>query len=205
MNNDEIKETSIPDEQNMSPVEIGSSDLGFSGFNESKDSIQEAIQEAPAESEIKQANDGFSVVFKEPKRLILFIMSIAIALALIITGGVLVGASNNGMNAGNNNSGSSYKTITTDAAQTVYVNNTYQYFKFIPKTSGTYAFYTVSGNDTYGLLHDGEFVALTSDDDSGNGNNFRITRYLYSGSTYYIGVKSFNSYSFSATLYVVKE
>lgn len=202
MNNDEIKETSLSDEQSSPLVEIGSSELE-SGVDEERTPVREAIHEASAKSELKQADDGFSLVFKEPKRLALFILSIVIALALIVAGSILQGIEDREKNAVVA-SGSTYKTITTDASETIFVTNNYQYLKFTPKTSGTYSFYTVSSNDTYGLLRDDDFDVLTSDDNSGTGNNFRISRYLYSGSTYYIGVKS-NGYSFSAVLYVIKE
>ncbi|MBO4539511.1 MAG: hypothetical protein J5781_04485 [Clostridia bacterium] len=202
MNNDEIRVMNTSDEPAAPLHESDSSDFD-SGFDENKTIVREVIRETPVKIDEQQVDDGFSVVFKEPKRLALFILSIVIALALIIAGGVLIGTKSDEQTGADYGAGSSYKTITTDASETVYVNNVYQYFKFVPQTSGTYSFYTVSGGDTCGQLYDSSFVVLTSDDDSGNGNNFKISRYLTSGVTYYIGVRSYGS-SFSCTLYVIK-
>lgn len=55
-------------------------------------------------------------------------------------------------------------------------------FKFIPETDGYYVFYSTGNADTYGCLEKDGHIA--SDDDNGEGNNFKITAYLYAGQTY---------------------
>ena len=208
MNSDGIKEPNISPESNISSVvaETSSNDIE-SHLNDEKKFYQESKQEFSLGSDKKQEAktvDGFAVVFKEPKRLAMFILSIVIALALIIVGSILIGTRSNEENTTNSGSVETYDTITVDRPMSIYVNDTYQYFKFVPQTSAQYSFYTVSSGDTYGRLYDDSFSVLLSDDDSGNNTNFKFTKYLSSGVTYYIGVKSYAG-SFSATLYAIKE
>ena len=60
----------------------------------------------------------------------------------------------------------------------VTLGNTYA---FIPEDDGTYIFYSVGEMDTVGTLYLGE-DEITNDDDSGEGNNFRISAFLNAGS-----------------------
>ena len=71
--------------------------------------------------------------------------------------------------------------------------------KFVPSTSGTYLFYSTGSSDTYGILYNSSGSQLTSNDDSGDGNNFLISYSLTSGTTYYIGVRYYSS-SYSGTI-----
>ena len=79
----------------------------------------------------------------------------------------------------------------------VTVDNTYsgsltpgqhRWYKFTPAESRAYTFTTTGSIDTYGELHQGSTV-LTADDNSGEGNNFLITRSLSAGTTYYIKIR----------------
>ena len=209
MNNDGIKETNISPESNISSVaaETSSNDIEFN-LTDEKSFYQESKQELSLGSGEKQevkTVDGFTVVFKEPKRLAMFILSIVIALALIIAGSILISTRSDEGNSTNSGSVETYDIIMVDRPVSIYVNDsTYQYYKFVPQTSAQYSFYTVSSGDTFGRLCDSSFSVLLSDDDSGTGTNFKITKYLSSGVTYYIGVKSYEG-SFSTTLYAIKE
>lgn len=208
MNNDGIKETNISPESNISSVatETSSNDTEFN-LNDKKSFYHESKQELSLGSDETQevkTIDGFAVVFKEPKRLAIFILSIVIALALIIAGSVLISTRSGEGTTTNNGSVETYDMIMVNSPISIYVNgSTYQYFKFVPQTSAQYSFYTVSSGDTYGCLCDSSFSVILSDDDSGNGTNFKITKYLSSGETYYIGVKAYEG-SFSATLYAIR-
>lgn len=76
------------------------------------------------------------------------------------------------------------------------------YFKFTPKTSGTYTFYSDSTDqDTYGYLYkkvtdgDDEYLScLTSDDDSGQNLNFMISYSLSNKDEYYLNARFYDSY-----------
>ena len=59
------------------------------------------------------------------------------------------------------------------------------YYQFSPTTSGTYVFSSTGSYDTFGYLYDSGMNLITTDNDSGNSNNFSISYYLYSGNTYY--------------------
>ena len=82
-------------------------------------------------------------------------------------------------------------------------SNEITYLKFVPTASGVYTFTSLSSDDTYGYLYDSGKNQLTSDDDDGSGNNFRITYELTKGTTYYWGVRFYdreNSGSFDVRL-----
>lgn len=69
------------------------------------------------------------------------------------------------------------------------------YFKFVPSTSGSYSI-TASNNsgDNYGYLYDSSKAELAHDDDgAGNNNNFKITRSLDAGQTYYIVARMYSN------------
>lgn len=76
----------------------------------------------------------------------------------------------------------------------IRIGGTMGYFKFTPSESGTYVFQsTNSSGDTYGYLYNSSGSQLTSNDDSGDGSNFKISYYLTGGTTYYYGVKWYGS------------
>ncbi|MBR0086420.1 MAG: hypothetical protein IJL98_01625 [Lachnospiraceae bacterium] len=69
----------------------------------------------------------------------------------------------------------------------------YVYYKFIPASDGVFIFESNGDYDTYGYLYNVDWNTITDDDDSGEDRNFRITRELYKGVTYYFGVRFYSS------------
>lgn len=76
---------------------------------------------------------------------------------------------------------------------TLNLTSDYVYYKFTPQTSGTYYFYTESTSDTYGVLCGADGSEISSNDDGGDSNNFELSNYCTAGTTYYIGVRAYNS------------
>lgn len=75
-----------------------------------------------------------------------------------------------------------YNVTTTETDQPIY-------YKFVPRLTGEYRFYSSGNLDTCGYLYDSNQRLLTSD---GDGNNFKITYTLTAGETYYIAAKVYN-------------
>ena len=86
--------------------------------------------------------------------------------------------------------GTSFSTATTIRTGTYYTNitqsGTSEYYAFTPDVTGVYSIYSTGSVDTYGTLYNNKQEAVISDDDSGDSNNFYITRTLYAGVKYYI-------------------
>lgn len=63
-------------------------------------------------------------------------------------------------------------------------------FSFVPQNDGLYFFETFSDVDTYAVLYDSENmeVPVASGDNEGVDNNFRLTKTLQAGETYYLYV-----------------
>lgn len=64
-------------------------------------------------------------------------------------------------------------------------------YVFTPQETGSYRISSFGVMDTFAELYDENFERLTSDDDSGERNNFRIKMELVKGKKYYIAVKGF--------------
>lgn len=75
------------------------------------------------------------------------------------------------------------------------------YYKFIPPKSGKYTVYSVGSADTVAALFDAAGNQIVRNDDGGDNLNFRLTRDLTGGTTYYYGIK-FNSSSRTGTINV---
>lgn len=76
------------------------------------------------------------------------------------------------------------------------------YYAFVPLVSGTVSVYSSGGlSDTYGYLYDSNKKQLASDDDSGDGSNFKLTYSVTAGTLYYVRPCGYNS-SGSTTVYV---
>lgn len=76
------------------------------------------------------------------------------------------------------------------------------YYAFVPLVSGTISVYSSGGlSDTYGYLYDSNKNQLASDDDGGDGNNFKLTYNVTAGTLYYVRPCGYNS-SGSTTVYV---
>lgn len=67
----------------------------------------------------------------------------------------------------------------------------YNIFKFVAPKSGEARFYTQGSSDTYGMLFDSNFKVLTSDDDNGDGSNFKFVNKVVKGNVYYVGMRSY--------------
>lgn len=67
------------------------------------------------------------------------------------------------------------------------------YLEFIPTENGTYIFYSTGSVDTYGYLYDSSKNQITYNDDGGEGRNFKISYALTAGTTYYWGIRFYNS------------
>ena len=80
----------------------------------------------------------------------------------------------------------------TTTAAVISESGDMAYFSFIPEETNTYVFYSMSEEDTYGYLYDADMNQITSDDDGGDGNNFRITYILSAGEQYYFGARFYS-------------
>ena len=69
----------------------------------------------------------------------------------------------------------------------------YVYFVFTATESKTYTFQSNGSYDTYGYLYNSSQSQISSNDDSGDGNNFLISRSMSAGETVYIGVRMYSS------------
>ena len=83
-------------------------------------------------------------------------------------------------------SGQTYDVNITKGGQIVY-------FAFTPTTSGSFTIQSIGGGDTYGTLYSSTQSSLRTDDDSGDGNNFRITYNMTANTTYYIAAKFYHA------------
>ena len=83
-------------------------------------------------------------------------------------------------------SGQTYDVTITTGRQIVY-------FAFTPTTSGSFTIQSIGSGDTYGTLYSSTKSSLTTNDDGGDGNNFKITYTMTAGTTYYVAVKFYNS------------
>ena len=83
--------------------------------------------------------------------------------------------------------------IQVDETVTLNLNAAYQYYRFVPETSGNYKMYTAGTSDTYGTLYETmEGKELAKDDDSAGKRNFMIFIELEAGKTYYLKARPFN-------------
>ena len=81
-------------------------------------------------------------------------------------------------------------------------SSTKHYYAFVPLVSGSITIYSGGGlSDTYGYLYNGNKSQLDYDDDSGDGNNFKITYNVTAGSLYYIRPCGYDS-SGTTTVYM---
>lgn len=86
--------------------------------------------------------------------------------------------------------------VVSKSSSTVY------YYAFIPLVSGSVSVYSAGGiSDTYGYLYDASKKQLITDDDSGDGSNFKITYTVTAGTLYYVRPCGYSSNG-STTVYV---
>ncbi len=88
-----------------------------------------------------------------------------------------------------------FVTISAGETKSALINNggDHAYFSFTPEEDGYYAFYSNADGDTYGYIRDEDMNQLTSDDDSGNGNNFKVKYQMTAGTTYILDAKYYGS------------
>ncbi len=139
--------------------------------------------------------------YKKP-RLIIAIISIVIFLAFVISGSVLLVHDERDSYYDDYGGYVSYSSTVYTGSNSVYAYS-YEWtaYRFVPSYSGYYEFYTTGSLDTIGKLCNSSGSQLAYDDDSGDGYNFRINKYLSGGSTYYIYVRGSNS-SGGTSLYI---
>lgn len=63
------------------------------------------------------------------------------------------------------------------------------YYEFIPELTGEYRFYSKGDIDTYGYLYNSSKQLLLSNDNGGDGRNFKLVYNLSAGKKYYIAAK----------------
>ena len=73
-------------------------------------------------------------------------------------------------------------------------------YYFTPEVNGTYLFYSVGDQDTYIFIHNGN--QYLNDDNSGEGNNFRLTTPLSAGASYPATLSNYTSDAY-VTVYVL--
>lgn len=111
----------------------------------------------------------------------------------------ITATSANGLTATVNVTVKEVVTISLNTAKTLNTDNDNGtgLFLFTPDSDGTYAFYSYNSNfDVSGYIYDSNMTLLKYDDDSGEGDNFRVQYTLTAGTKYYL--KS-EVYSVSAT------
>jgi len=84
-------------------------------------------------------------------------------------------------------------TLDVEATAEITEAGGYAYFSFTPETTDDYEFTSMADIDTYGYLYDANWNEITHDDDSGEGNNFRVRQELTAGVTYYFGARYYSS------------
>lgn len=67
------------------------------------------------------------------------------------------------------------------------------YFAFTPTTSGSFTIQSTGSVDTYGELYSSTQSSLQTNDDDGDGSNFRITYNMTADTTYYIAARLYSS------------
>ena len=105
-------------------------------------------------------------------------------------------------------------TFTVLEAETLTVNQTANVditepqasalFKFIPTETATYTFFSLGDCDTYGYLLNSDMETIDSNDDGGENSQFKITRELIEGTTYYLRARCYGSGTGSFTVTVQK-
>lgn len=77
-------------------------------------------------------------------------------------------------------------------------------FKFIPAETATYTFFSLGDYDTYGYLLNSDMETIDYNDDGGENSQFKITRELTEGTTYYLRARCYGSGTGSFTVTVQK-
>ena len=67
------------------------------------------------------------------------------------------------------------------------------YFEFTPTRSGSFTIQSTGNVDTYGTLYNSTQSSLQTNDDGGEGSNFKITYTMETGTTYYVAARFYGS------------
>jgi len=96
------------------------------------------------------------------------------------------------------NSFSQYKTISPASYsqsqnRSLYPGGDYDYIRFYGYSGRTYTFYSTGNTDTRITLYNSAQSFITSDDDSGDGSNFRLQWNCTSSGYYYLVIRGYSS------------
>ena len=87
-----------------------------------------------------------------------------------------------------------YNSVSAGSTTSGYIQQGGEYwYKFTPPQTDYYNIYTTGSADTYCDLYQGTSLHLESDDDVGDGNNFKLSRKLSKGTDYYFKVRGYRS------------
>ena len=107
------------------------------------------------------------------------------------TGGYLLRLYASADNHANARSSATSVALNSDTSGVVYPSTDEDYFSFTLPTTGSVTIQTTGTTDTGGTLYDSSGTQLATDDDSGAGGNFQITRQTLNAGTYYVRVGSY--------------
>ena len=87
-----------------------------------------------------------------------------------------------------------FETIEAGQEKNVILDGEEAYYYFTPNEDGYYSFYSYDNDhDTYGYILNSDMEIITSDDDGGDGNNFKVKYQLEAGVTYVLKARFFNT------------
>ena len=97
-----------------------------------------------------------------------------------------------GVEPGDSRSGAVRVSLPSQTSGEIYPGDDEDYFRFEVSARGELVARTTGGLDTVGALYDADGAEVTTDDDGGEGYNFRIRRELDAGA-YYVRVSTYGS------------
>ena len=87
-----------------------------------------------------------------------------------------------------------FETIEAGQEKDVVLDGDEAYYYFTPNEDGYYSFYSYDNDhDTYGYILNSDMEEITSDDDGGDGNNFKVRYQLEAGVTYVLKARFYNT------------
>jgi len=84
-------------------------------------------------------------------------------------------------------------TYSQSQSRSIQPGGDYDYIRFYANSGKTYVFYTTGTTDTYATLYNSTQGYVTSDDDSYDATNFKISWYCASSGYYYLVIKGYYS------------
>lgn len=157
--------------------------------------------EKGAKKKMEQKNNS-GKIYLDKTGLVIFIISLVVALALIISGIIVIAGNNKDSDGDNNTTTGGTNTITTISAYDNYYENvdiyTYKEYEFSPTTSGYYSIY-VDGAQMTRVSDAYSNKSYSSTSSSSYENAYLIN--LQAGSTYKL---KFYAQSYYINIYIVK-